>query len=411
MPADRRVPVRTDRRAVLALAVPALGALVAEPLFLLADSAIVGRLGTVPLAGLGIAAGLLAAAVSVFIFLAYGTTAAVARRMGAGDRPRRAPAGRRRNLAGRWPRRRLAAVALPLAPTAGRGLRRARGRRRAGRDLPALVAARLPAMLVVLAATGVLRGMLDTRTPLVVAGVGALVNAVLNVVLVLRGRLGSRGRRGDGDHAAAHGGRVSAPSSSAAPARRGSRCGRTRRHSRRRPVRRRAARAHPGVARRHPAHDVRGHRLGRGPARRRTRSSATVWGLLALALDALAIAAQALTGTALGAGDVGVVRAATATMVRWGVGAGASSACSPPRRAAGRALFSADPRTVGHRRARPRRGRHAAARRLRLRPRRRPHRGRGRHVPRRRRRRRSYWVLLGLMDPCDGHGDTPAARA
>src|SRR3954468_6090552 len=82
---DATIRVRTDRRAVLALAVPALGALVAEPLFLLADSAIVGRLGIVPLAGLGIAGGLLTAAVSLFIFLAYGTTAAVARRTGAGD--------------------------------------------------------------------------------------------------------------------------------------------------------------------------------------------------------------------------------------------------------------------------------------------------------------------------------------
>jgi putative MATE family efflux protein len=49
----------------------------------------------------------------------------------------------------------------------------------------------------------------------------------------------------------------------------------------------------------------------------------SVWGLLALALDAIAIAAQALTGTALGAGDVPAVRAATRTMVRWGLGAGA----------------------------------------------------------------------------------------
>ena len=64
MTSTQRAPVRTDARAVLALAVPALGALVAEPLFLLADAAIVGRLGTVPLAGLGIAAGLLAAVVS-----------------------------------------------------------------------------------------------------------------------------------------------------------------------------------------------------------------------------------------------------------------------------------------------------------------------------------------------------------
>jgi hypothetical protein len=72
----------TDRE-ILRLAVPAFGALVAEPLFLLTDSAIVGRLGTAPLAGLGSAGALLTSAVGLFVFLAYGTTAAVARRLGA----------------------------------------------------------------------------------------------------------------------------------------------------------------------------------------------------------------------------------------------------------------------------------------------------------------------------------------
>ena len=42
-------------REILRLAVPALGALVAEPLFLLTDTALVGHLGSVPLAGLGVA--------------------------------------------------------------------------------------------------------------------------------------------------------------------------------------------------------------------------------------------------------------------------------------------------------------------------------------------------------------------
>ncbi|MBO0825723.1 MAG: MATE family efflux transporter, partial [Actinobacteria bacterium] len=64
---------------ILRLALPAFGALVAEPLFLLADSAIVGRLGTVPLGGLGVASQALTTLVGVSIFLAYGTTAAVAR--------------------------------------------------------------------------------------------------------------------------------------------------------------------------------------------------------------------------------------------------------------------------------------------------------------------------------------------
>ena len=67
-------------RQILHLAVPALGALVAEPLFLVADSLIVGRLGTAPLAGLGIAGSLLATTVGLFIFLAFGATATVARR-------------------------------------------------------------------------------------------------------------------------------------------------------------------------------------------------------------------------------------------------------------------------------------------------------------------------------------------
>lgn len=65
---------------------PAFLALVAEPLFLLVDSAIVGHLGTVQLAGLGVASAALLTASNVFVFLAYGTTSVVARRMGAGDR-------------------------------------------------------------------------------------------------------------------------------------------------------------------------------------------------------------------------------------------------------------------------------------------------------------------------------------
>ena len=72
-------------REILRLALPAFLALVAEPLFLLADAAIVGHLGTPQLAGLGIAAVVLQTAVGLCVFLAYGTTASVARRVGAGD--------------------------------------------------------------------------------------------------------------------------------------------------------------------------------------------------------------------------------------------------------------------------------------------------------------------------------------
>src|SRR3712207_9091903 len=66
-------------REIVGLAVPALGALAAEPLYLLADTAIVGHLGTPQLAALALAATVLTSVVSLCIFLTYGTTARVSR--------------------------------------------------------------------------------------------------------------------------------------------------------------------------------------------------------------------------------------------------------------------------------------------------------------------------------------------
>lgn len=72
-------------REILALAVPALGTLAADPLVSLVDTAFVGRLGVVPLAALGVNASIFSLAFLVFNFLAYGTTPMVARAVGAGD--------------------------------------------------------------------------------------------------------------------------------------------------------------------------------------------------------------------------------------------------------------------------------------------------------------------------------------
>ncbi|MCP4225894.1 MAG: hypothetical protein GY773_21370, partial [Actinomycetia bacterium] len=78
--------LRSDHdRAIARLAIPALGTLVAEPLYVLADTAIVGHLGTSELAGLALATTVLLSVYGLLIFLAYGTTASVARLMGAGD--------------------------------------------------------------------------------------------------------------------------------------------------------------------------------------------------------------------------------------------------------------------------------------------------------------------------------------
>src|SRR5689334_16216729 len=150
---------RTHDREIVRLAVPAFLALVAEPLFLLADSAIVGRLGTTQLAGLGVAGAVLSTAVNIFVFLAYGTTSSVARKVGAGD----LRGALERGTDAAW----LAAVlglavavaAWPAAPSLV-ALFGADGTV----DEQAVTYLRwslpgLPAMLVVLALTGVLRGI------------------------------------------------------------------------------------------------------------------------------------------------------------------------------------------------------------------------------------------------------------
>jgi len=78
-------------REILRLALPALGALAAEPLYVLVDTAIVGHLGRPQIAALGLAGTVLAGAFTIFNFLTYGTTAVVARASGAGQHERAAP--------------------------------------------------------------------------------------------------------------------------------------------------------------------------------------------------------------------------------------------------------------------------------------------------------------------------------
>lgn len=174
---------RIDRR-IASLAVPALGALVAEPLFLVVDTALVGHLGGIPLAGLAIAAAVLQTAVGLMVFLAYATTPLVARRRGAGDLRGAVQAG----VDGLW----LAGgIGLVLAaglwaastPVVHMFTRDPEVADQATTYL-AISCAGLPAMLVVFAATGLLRGLQDTRTPLYVAGLGLTANALLNWVFI-----------------------------------------------------------------------------------------------------------------------------------------------------------------------------------------------------------------------------------
>lgn len=176
--------VRDIDRRVAALAFPALGALVAEPLFLAVDSALVGHLGATPLAGLAIAAAVLTTAVGLMIFLAYSTTPIVARRRGAGDLQGAVQAG----VDGLW-----LACALGVIVGGGmwalhRPLVAAFGTSHAVAEQAEIYLAisclGMPAMLIVFAATGLLRGLQDTVTPLVVATLGFTANGLLNWLFI-----------------------------------------------------------------------------------------------------------------------------------------------------------------------------------------------------------------------------------
>lgn len=77
---------RSTNRRIMALALPTFGQLIAEPTFILIDTAIVGHIGDAALAGLSIGSTIILTAVGLCIFLAYSTTAQVAHLLGAGRR-------------------------------------------------------------------------------------------------------------------------------------------------------------------------------------------------------------------------------------------------------------------------------------------------------------------------------------
>ena len=321
-PATTALSRRRHDREIIALAVPAFGALVAEPLFVMVDSAIVGHLGTPQLAGLGVAAALLMTAVSVFVFLAYATTAAVARRVGAGD----LPSAIRQGMDGIWLALLLGAavvaVALPSAPWLVDVFGASDTAAPYATTYLRISSLGIPAMLVVLAATGVLRGLQDTRTPLYVAIGGFAANGVLNAVLVYGAGLGIAG--------SAWGTVIAQVGMAAAYL----------------VVVVRGARRH-GASLRPDAAGIRASAQAGVPLLVRTLSLRSVlmiatavaarlgdtdiaahqiilslWSLTAFALDAIAIAGQAIIGRYLGANDAKGAREACRRMVQWGIMSG-----------------------------------------------------------------------------------------
>lgn len=309
-------------REIARLAIPALGALVAEPLYVLADTAVVGRLGTDALAGLAIASSALLTGYAIFVFLAYATTAAVSRLLGA---------GRHRDAADQAVQALWLAVLIGLV-VLGLGL--------AGADqIVALLGGKgavagqagtylrvsllgVPAQLLVFAGTGYLRGLQDTRTPLVVAASAAVANLVLELVLIpgLGYGIGASALSTVLAQAASAGVFVTLI---VRATRRLGAAWRPDPHGMARMARvggellirtvalRAALTAATAVAARIGTVDVAAHEI-----------AFAIWSLLALALDALAIAGQALIGRLLGAGDVVRARAAGDRIVTLGLAAG-----------------------------------------------------------------------------------------
>ena len=172
-----------DRR-ILAIAVPALGSLLVEPVYVLTDTAVVGRLGTESLGGLALASTVLNTLVWVFNFLSYSTTVRVAVRRGRGDR-RGAAADALQAL---WLAVGIGTVVAVTVGLAARPLVGVLG------DDPAVVdeavtylgisVVGIPFQLVVIACIGYLYGLPDTRRPFVVLAGATVVNLAVELVLV-----------------------------------------------------------------------------------------------------------------------------------------------------------------------------------------------------------------------------------
>ena len=307
-------------REIVRLALPALGALAAEPLYLLADTAMVGHLGTEELAALAIAATLLSGAFTLFNFLTYGTTAQVARFHGAGEH---VEAGRLAPQAlwvsagiGVCLTALLAGLAVPLVDLMG-------GEGHTG-ELAVMYlrigSLGLPLALIALAGQGWLRGVSDLRTPLVIVVVANAANVALNLLFIYGFGWGLAGSAWATVVAQVGMGAAFVRALLAPPA-----------DSRR-----------PSFTRMRPLARIGGEIFVRTAALYGAvlLSSAVVprigddslgahqiafqlFVFLALVLDAIAIAGQVIVGGSLGAGDAGGARDAALRMIGWSGAVGA----------------------------------------------------------------------------------------
>ncbi len=310
-------------RRILAVAIPALATLAADPVLSLVDTAFVGRLGTVELAALGVDAAIFGFAFAVFNFLAYATTPLVARARGSGDI---ANSGRIV-----WGAMTLAVVIGVVAVVILLiGDRFFVEGMQAGPNVvdPALSYLRirafaLPAVLIITAANGAYRGFEDTRMPFYVTLVINVVNIVLDPILIFGAGLGIEGAayatlvaqwvgalgflwllRRKAHEEAWPKGRLTAfelvPFLKAGPV-----------LIIRTLLLVASLTAATAVAARIGTVEVAAHQV-----------ISQIWFLLAMIVDALAIAAQTLIASILGSGEVQTAKAVANRLLRWGLAVG-----------------------------------------------------------------------------------------
>ncbi len=172
-----------DRR-ILVIAVPALGSLLVEPIYVLTDTAVVGRLGTAPLGGLALASTVLNTLVLVFNFLSYGTTVRVAVRRGRGD----LAGGATDALQALWLAAGVGIVVAGVIALAAQPLVDLLGHDAAvvdeGVRYLRISTAGIPFQLVTIACIGYLYGLPDTRRPFLVLATSVSLNLGVELLLV-----------------------------------------------------------------------------------------------------------------------------------------------------------------------------------------------------------------------------------
>lgn len=320
MSAEQTLTAGTTTRRLLALSASAIVVLAAEPLYLLVDTAVVGHLGSVPLAGLGVAVALMGLLAVVGQFVEYGTTSRAARWFGAG----RVDDAVNEGVQATW-----LAVGIGLAVVAlgevlagpltsllagGTGVTQ-----HAAESWFRIAVAGLPGVLVVLAGNGWMRGVQRTREPVVIVLVANAVSAVLCPLLVYTAGMGLNG--------SAVANLVGQAIGAALFVRAVVRAAHGRIRTHREVMRKQllvgrdlilrsaafqvAFLTAAGVAARFGAAQIGAHQIG-----------LQLWEFTALLLDSFAIAAQSLVGAALGGSDASGARAMAWQVSRWGLYAG-----------------------------------------------------------------------------------------